>query len=106
MIRKVLEVVMAKLFGFVPKFDFKFPSLRETDPDKQSQIDERNTNILNGLYDRGLLTPHEISEMLKKKGIVTVDMAASQLDYVDPPVSQEKQVDTTRSIETFNAVGR
>lgn len=106
MIRRLLEVVMAHMFGFVPDFSFKFPSLRETEPFRQAEIDEKNTNMVNSLYDRGILTPSEAAQMLKKKGIVTIDMVAETSDTVRPPAGVDEEYQTAQSVQVFrNAEG-
>lgn len=72
-IRKLLEVICGKMFGYVPTFSFEWPSLRVL-----SAVDEQNvkTAIINRylmLYDRGLLSSSEVGELLSKEGVLPIE---------------------------------
>lgn len=94
--RQMLKITMAHLFGYVPSFTFKFPSLRELAPETEANVKTQASNRLLSFYDRGLLTGAEVMEAAKKEGIITVDSKVEEgLVEPEPPNGSE-------SIEPIN----
>ena len=77
-IRRVLELICVKLFGYKPDIDFKYKSLRIIGAtDEETVKASKHTRILN-LYDRGLITVEETAQMLKKEGLLPIETQAEQ----------------------------
>lgn len=77
-IRKMLKITMAHLFGYVPEFSFKFPSLRELTPQVEQEVKNSEFNRMTGLYDRGVIDSEEYMQSLRKAGIVQIETKAEQ----------------------------
>lgn len=72
-IRTLMEVSMAHLWGYVPKFSLKWPAMRVlTEMDEAVVYSAKQDRILQ-LYDRGLLDSKEAMQLAKKEGLITIE---------------------------------
>lgn len=78
MIRQLLKITMAHIFGYTPEFSFSFPSLREMTPEVEQTVKTAEENRILALYDRGLLDSEETMQSLKKAGVVQIETKAEQ----------------------------
>lgn len=77
-IRRMLELCMAHVFGYVPSFNFNFPSLRVLSDSDEEAIKSSKLNRILSLYDRGLIDSKEVGELAKKEDVVTIETKAEQ----------------------------
>lgn len=77
-VKHVLEIGMAHLFGYVPKFSFSFPSLRVVSAMDEENLKVSAQNRAIGLYDRGILDSKEVGQLGKKEGWLGIDTNAGQ----------------------------
>lgn len=77
-VRKLLKITMAKLFGYIPSFTFTWPTLRELRPEIAQQVKDAETNRVLALYDRGLLDSEEVMESLRKAKVVEIETKAER----------------------------
>lgn len=87
-VRKMLKITMAHLFGYVPSFTFKWPKLRELSAQEEMQINKGKSDLILGYYDRGLLNSEEVMKESKKSGLIEVDTKAEEGlldDFPTPP---------------------
>lgn len=78
MIRQLLKVTMSHLFGVVPEFTFKFPSLRELSPEVEQSVKTGETERILSIYDRGLMDSQEAMDSLRKAGVVQIETKAEK----------------------------
>jgi phage-related protein (TIGR01555 family) len=72
MIRKMLKITMAHKFGFIPKFSFSYPSLRELTPEVEQTVKNGEQGRILELYDRGLMDAQESMAEIRKAGIIDI----------------------------------
>ena len=84
MVRTLLRVTMSHLFGYVPEFTFKFPSLREQTPEVEQNVKTQETNRMLALYDRGIIDSEELMQSLKKVSVVQIETKAEQGLVMEP----------------------
>ena len=95
-VRKVLKITMAKLFGYVPTFKFEWPTLRELTAEEEQRVKDSETNRITALYDRGLVNSQEAMKMARKAKITTIEtMAERGLTPAQPAPPQEPTDGTT-----------
>ena len=87
--RKILKVLFAVKYGYVPTFDIKFPSLRILSSVDEEAVKTSKTNRILSMMREGLLTGPKAMEMLKKEGLVTIDVDEEAIP--DRPVSAEEE---------------
>ena len=83
-IRKLLKITMSHIFGYVPDFTFKFPSLREQTPEVEQDVKTQETNRLLAIYDRGLMDSEELMQSMRKAGVVQIETKTEQGLNPDP----------------------
>ena len=90
-IRKLLNITMSHLFGFIPEFTFKFPSLREMTQETEQKVKDAETNRVLSLYDRGLIDSEETMQSLKKADVIQIETKAEQglVPNPEPPNGPE-----------------
>ena len=84
MVRQLLKITMAQIFGYVPTFSFKFPTLRELDATVEDTVKTGDTNRIIALYDRGLMDAEETMQSLKKAGVVQIETKAEMGTLTNP----------------------
>lgn len=96
-IRTMLEINMAHLWGYVPSFQFSFPSLRVMDPLQEQEVKNSQMNRAMALYDRGLISPEETGKILRKDSVVDVEteMEKGMVTNPEPPNGPESVIPTT-----------
>ena len=77
-IRSILDIGCMHLFGYIPTYDFKFPSLRVTNSTEEEAIKTSKLNRSLALYDRGLLDSQEIMEINRKDSVIEIETKAEQ----------------------------
>lgn len=77
-VRKLLKVTMAHLFGYIPTFQFQWPSLRELSAQEEQQVRDSESNRVLALYDRGLMDSKETMQSLRKAGVVDIETKAER----------------------------
>lgn len=77
-VRTLLKLTMGHLFGYVPKFTFKFPSLREQTPEVEQSVKTQEANRLLAIYDRGLMDSEELMQSMRKAGVVQIETKTEQ----------------------------
>jgi len=83
-VRTLLKVTMSHLFGYVPNFTFKFPSLREQTPEVEQNVKTQEANRVLALYDRGLMDGTEVMQSMRKAGVVQIETKTEQGLNPDP----------------------
>lgn len=79
-IKKVLNLLCISIFGDTyDDLDFEFNPLRVLGADQEEQIKRSKFDRIIGLYDRNLITPKELGEMLAKEKLV--DSAISIISH-------------------------
>ena len=88
-IRKVLDILCVVLFGDIPDdIDFDFKPLRVLGAKEEEEINNSKFNRLMTLYDKGLIDPKELGEMLAKEKLID-----SEIDLITSPDSTIEQMD-------------
>ena len=77
-VRTLLKVTMSHLFGYVPQFSFKFPSLRELTPEAEQTVKTQESSRLLAIYDRGLMDGEELMQSMRKAGVVQIETKTEQ----------------------------
>jgi len=77
-VRTLLKVTMSHLFGYVPDFSFKFPSLREQTPEVEQNVKTQESNRILALYDRGLMDGEEVMQSLRKVSVIQIETKTEQ----------------------------
>lgn len=77
-IRKLMQVTMAKLFGYVPSFSLKWPSLRELQPEVEQRVKDAENNRILAWYDRGGIDIQEAMTVARKAGIFDIETKAEK----------------------------
>lgn len=77
-IRKVLEIGCSYLFGYIPSFKFKFPSLRVLSALDEENIKLSQQNRSLSLYDRGIIDSYELAQAGNKHGWIEIETKAEQ----------------------------
>jgi phage-related protein (TIGR01555 family) len=83
MIKKVLEIGCSKLFGYVPSFRIKYPSLRVLSAMDEETVKTSQLNRALSLYDRGLIDSYEVAQMGNKDGWINIETNAEK-GLLDP----------------------
>ena len=83
-VRTLLKVTMSHLFGYVPDFTFKFPSLREQTPEVEQTVKTQESSRILALYDRGLMDGEEVMQSMRKAGVVQIETKTEQGLNPDP----------------------
>lgn len=99
MVRELLRITMSHLFGYVPEFTFKFPSLREQTPEVEQNVKTQETNRALALYDRGLMDSEETMQQLSKVSVIQIETKAEQ-GLVPDPIPPEPSSQTMGEIPT------
>lgn len=77
-IRKILEIGCSYLFGYIPKFDFKYPSLRVLSSVDEEVVKTSKLNRSLALYDRGIIDAQEVAEISRKDDILEIETKAQR----------------------------
>ena len=78
MVRNMLRITMAHLFGYEPTFRFTWPSLRVLSAEQEQQVKDAQANRILAFYDRGLIDSGEVGEMAAKDGVFTIETKAER----------------------------
>ena len=85
LIRKMLEVGMYKLFGFIPEFKFSYKSLRLLSAVDEEGIKTSQSNRAIALYDRGIIESQELAGIGKKEGWLNIETKAGKGEILPQP---------------------
>ena len=77
-IKQLLDLSMSYLWGYIPSYDFKWPSMRFLSEVESEQVKTSKSNRFLALYDRGLLESQEIGQLQKKEGLITIQTKMEQ----------------------------
>jgi len=77
-VRKLLKITMAKKFGYVPSFTFKWPSLRELQPEVEQRVKDAENNRILSWYDRGGIDIQEAMSLARKANIIDIETKAEK----------------------------
>lgn len=90
-IRRMLEVNMANLWGYVPTFQFHFPSLRVLSAGEEEEVKTSQTHRHLALYDRGLIDSQEFGQAMRQDSVLAIEtrMEKGQVPDPDPPAGPE-----------------
>jgi phage-related protein (TIGR01555 family) len=77
-IRNLLSVTMAHLFGRIPTFRFSWPTLRVLSAMDEQNVKSAETSRALMLYDRGLIDSQETAQILAKAGVLDIETKAEQ----------------------------
>jgi phage-related protein (TIGR01555 family) len=97
-IKSLLNIGFQKLFGYIPKYKIKFPSLRILSSVDEENVKTAKTNRILSLFQGGLLNGKQAMQMLKKESIITIEVDENTVpDKPIPPNGEEAvdKVDTT-----------
>jgi uncharacterized protein len=115
MIRKILSIGFQFLFGYVPSFKIKFPSLRIlSSVDEETIKASKQARILAG-YEAELIPAPKAIEMMKKEGLITIDIDENtipiksekpngDLSTRQGQLAMPKEIKLTRSKATFENI--
>lgn len=70
MVKGLFDVTFAYLFGYIPKFRFRWPPMRVLTELEQQEVKDREANRMLSFYDRGLLLASGVEDQAKKAGIL------------------------------------
>lgn len=105
-VRKLLKLTTAHLFGYEPSFSFGFKPLREMTAEVEQNVKNSEYNRLTGMYDRGLITSEEYMQMCRKTGIVQIETKTEQGLNPDPeppePSAYTEESDVVVNSLTFS----
>jgi phage-related protein (TIGR01555 family) len=74
MVKAVFDLSFAYLFDYIPKFRFKWPTMRVLTETEHQEVLDRSANRLLSFYDRGLIQTPAVEAEAKKAGIFTTNM--------------------------------
>ena len=94
-VRKLLKITMAKLFGYVPTFQFHWPPLRQLSAEEDQQVRDSESNRILALYDRGLMDSQEAMQSLRKAGVVDIETKAERGLLPAQPAAPAGPADST-----------
>lgn len=77
-IRKMIELNMMKLFGYIPSFQIKFPTLRILTAEQEERVKDAKFQRATAAYDRGLMDSREWGEQMRADNIFTVETKAEE----------------------------
>ena len=77
-VRKLLKITMAKLFGYTPSFKFEWPPLRELDAEERQRVLDSENNRIASWYDRGVIDTQEAMTLVRKAGIWDIETKAER----------------------------
>jgi phage-related protein (TIGR01555 family) len=77
-IREFIKIGLSKLFGYVPNFKIKFPSLRVLSALDDEQVKTSQQNRALTLYDRGIIDSYEVAQMGAKQKWLEIKTKAEQ----------------------------
>ena len=77
-VRNMMRITMAHLFGFEPEFRLRFPSLRVLSAEQEQAVKSSELERALLLYDRGLLDSREVGELLAKAGVLELETKAER----------------------------
>lgn len=87
-IRQMVEWACQDLFGYVPSFRFRWPSLKTVSETEQATIKQTAASTILQLYDRGLIGPGDAGKELKAAEIVAADTII--IDNPIPPTPAQE----------------
>lgn len=85
-VRKCIEFACAHLFGYIPTFRFKFPSLKVLEEVDAEEVRASKTNRALSLFDRGLIDSPAVGAMLHKDDALDIDIDETPGMFPDNPV--------------------
>lgn len=77
-VRKLMKITMAKLFGYVPTFKMEWPALRQLDAEERQRVLDSENNRIASWYDRGLIDTEEAAKLIRKAGIWDIETKAER----------------------------
>lgn len=72
--KKMLKILFAQKYGYIPSFNVNFPSLRILSSVDEEAVKTSKTNRIIGMFQSGLLNGPKAMEMIKKEKLVTIDV--------------------------------
>lgn len=102
MIRQLLRVTMAHLFGGEYDFTFRFPTLRELTAEQEQSVKNDETNRILSIYDRGLMDSEEAMQSLRKAGVVQIETKAEKGILPPQPIMPQRP-ESTPSAVSYNS---
>ena len=89
-VRELIKIACANLFGYVPDFRFSFPPLRVLPELEREQINASKIERMLALYDRGLVTDgKKIADELAKEEVISAELSAAFEQRPIPPNGSE-----------------
>jgi uncharacterized protein len=89
-VRRMIEIIMLRLFNRVPEFTFEWPPLKPMTEKEMVDIETAKTANILAIYSQGLLQGSEAVEELEKAGVITVETAVSRgMEPINPEPEQE-----------------
>lgn len=85
-IRRILDIGCMVVFGYIPTYDFKFPSLRVMNSIDEEAVKTSKLNRSLALYDRGIIDAQELAEISRKDDILEIETKAEQGLLPDQPI--------------------
>ncbi len=77
-VKQLLDLTMSYLWGYIPSYKFKWPSMRVLTETEQEQVKTSKANRYLALYDRGLIDSQEMGQLQKKDGLITIQTKMEQ----------------------------
>jgi len=73
LIREVLRARMMQVFGFIPKFNFRFEPLRMLNGVEEEAVKTSEQNRALALFDRDIVTGKELTNILRKSELISIE---------------------------------
>lgn len=77
-VRKLLDITMQYLWGYVPTYKFRWPSMRVLSAVDDETVKTSKHNRYMSLYDRGLIDSQEVGQLEKKDGLIVIQTKMEQ----------------------------
>lgn len=77
LVRTVLQLAAASLFGYPHEIGFKYRPLRLLKATEDEEVKSKKHERWLGLYDRGMMTPKELADAEHKDGLVPAELEQS-----------------------------
>lgn len=95
LVRTVIALRCRQLWGYEPKFSFAFKPLRVLNGVEEEAVKTSKQKRALDLYDRDLVDGQEVSEILKKESLLTIETAVEkgEREPISPLEMQQQQTD-------------
>lgn len=102
-IRQMIEWACLDLFGYIPDFRFKWPSLKTVSESEQESIKASATGRIIQLYDRGLLGPADVAKELKGAEVIAADTKVIDNPTPPAPAAGQNEPPPQNAVNVFKA---